>query len=113
MGGVGGWSETDNRAISVQLNLTGTATGTELGKISIPSLRPLEILEKNSLINQDLMVRVLRSISNDQLLHLISPPPKKKRLNLGFRSPKKKMNVRSTLIETIKQTENEWVVTSS
>ena len=31
MGGVG-WSETDNRAISVQLNLTGTATGTELGK---------------------------------------------------------------------------------
>ena len=32
MGGwVGGWSETDNRAISVQLNLTGTATGTELG----------------------------------------------------------------------------------
>ena len=32
MGWVGGWSETDNRAISVQLNLTGTATGTELGK---------------------------------------------------------------------------------
>ena len=32
MGGVGGWSETDNKAISVQLNLTGTATGTELGK---------------------------------------------------------------------------------
>ena len=32
MTGVGGWSETDNRAISVQLNLTGTATGTELGK---------------------------------------------------------------------------------
>ena len=30
-GWVGGWSETDNRAISVQLNLTGTATGTELG----------------------------------------------------------------------------------
>ena len=36
-GGVGGWVggwgwlETDNRAISVQLNLTGTATGTELG----------------------------------------------------------------------------------
>ena len=29
---VGGWLETDNRAISVQLNLTGTATGTELGK---------------------------------------------------------------------------------
>ena len=34
MGGWGGWSETDNRAISVQLNMTGTATGTELGKIS-------------------------------------------------------------------------------
>ena len=33
MGGwVGGWLETDNRAISVQLNLNGTATGTELGK---------------------------------------------------------------------------------
>ena len=34
-GGVGGWVgwlETDNRAISVQLDLTGTATGTELGK---------------------------------------------------------------------------------
>ena len=27
-----GWLDTDNRAISVQLNLTGTATGTELGK---------------------------------------------------------------------------------
>ena len=34
VGGVGGWLETDNRAISVQLNLTGTATGTELGNIS-------------------------------------------------------------------------------
>ena len=33
MGGWGGWLETDNRAISVQLNLTGTATGTELGKM--------------------------------------------------------------------------------
>ena len=30
---MGGWSETDNRAISVRLNLTGTATGTELGNI--------------------------------------------------------------------------------
>ena len=30
---MGGWSETDNRAISVQLNLTGTATGTELGNM--------------------------------------------------------------------------------
>ena len=30
-----GWLETDNRAISVQLNLTGTATGTELGNINI------------------------------------------------------------------------------
>ena len=29
---MGGWLETDNRAISVQLNLTETATGTELGK---------------------------------------------------------------------------------
>ena len=31
MGGVGGWLDTDNKTISVQLNLTGTATGTELG----------------------------------------------------------------------------------
>ena len=30
---VGGWLETDNRAISVQSNLTGTATGTELGNL--------------------------------------------------------------------------------
>ena len=30
---MGGWLETDNRAISVQLDLTGTLTGTELGKI--------------------------------------------------------------------------------
>ena len=30
---MGGWLETDNRAISVQLNLTGTATGTELVNI--------------------------------------------------------------------------------
>ena len=30
-GGWGGRSDTNNRAISVQLNLTGTATGTELG----------------------------------------------------------------------------------
>ena len=28
---MGGWSETDSSAISVQLDLTGTATGTELG----------------------------------------------------------------------------------
>ena len=28
---MGGWLETDNRAISVQLNLIATATGTELG----------------------------------------------------------------------------------
>ena len=34
-GGWGGWLETDDRAISVQLNLTGTATGTELGKIGL------------------------------------------------------------------------------
>ena len=32
VGGVGGWLDTDNKTISVQLNLTGTATGTELGK---------------------------------------------------------------------------------
>ena len=28
-----GWIDNDNKAISVQLNLTGTATGTELGKM--------------------------------------------------------------------------------
>ena len=33
MGGWVGWLETDNRAISVQLDLIGTLTGTELGKI--------------------------------------------------------------------------------
>ena len=33
VGWVGGWLDTDNKTISVQLNLTGTATGTELGKI--------------------------------------------------------------------------------
>ena len=43
-----GWLETDNRAISVQLNLTGTATGTELGKKTfifnpLPSLFFLKI----------------------------------------------------------------------
>ena len=32
-----GWLETDNRAISVQLNLTGTATGTELGNVGVYS----------------------------------------------------------------------------
>ena len=31
MGWVAGWLNTDNKTISVQLNLTGTATGTELG----------------------------------------------------------------------------------
>ena len=35
---MGGWLETDNRAISVQFNLTGTATGTELGKKAILEL---------------------------------------------------------------------------
>ena len=28
---MGGWLDSDNEAISVNLNLTGTATGTELG----------------------------------------------------------------------------------
>ena len=41
-----GWLETDNRAISVQLNLTGTATGTELGnKASILNFSFLGSLE--------------------------------------------------------------------
>ena len=41
MGGWGGWVcgwlDTDNKTISVQLNLTGTATGTELGNINLTS----------------------------------------------------------------------------
>ena len=32
-GGVGGWLDTDDKTNSVQLDLTGTATGTELGNI--------------------------------------------------------------------------------
>ena len=32
MGGVGGWLDSDNKAISVQLDLTKTETGTEPGK---------------------------------------------------------------------------------
>ena len=32
---MGGWLDTDNKTISVQLNLTGTATGTELGNKEI------------------------------------------------------------------------------
>ena len=33
MGWVAGWLENDNKAISVQLNLTGTGIGTEFGNI--------------------------------------------------------------------------------
>ena len=32
---VGGWPESDNKTISVQPNLTGTGTGTELGNIFV------------------------------------------------------------------------------
>ena len=35
---VGGCPKSDNKAISVQLNLTGTGTGTELGKTKLFSL---------------------------------------------------------------------------
>ena len=48
-----GWLETDNRAISVQLNLTGTATGTELGKIQLLLLLTwtrLEFDNKSSMV---------------------------------------------------------------
>ena len=48
---MGGWLETDNWAISVQLNLTGTATGTELGKnvyISVPLYDNNKILLSDS-----------------------------------------------------------------
>ena len=39
-GRVGGWPGSDNMTISVQLDLTGTGTGTELGKNVILSERP-------------------------------------------------------------------------
>ena len=32
---MGGWPESDNMTISVQLNLTGTDTGTELGNYKL------------------------------------------------------------------------------
>ena len=35
---MGGWLETDNRAILVQLDLTGTLTGTELGNSLISDI---------------------------------------------------------------------------
>ena len=41
---MGGWLDTDNRAISVQLNLTGTATGTELGNINGDCVQNLRLL---------------------------------------------------------------------
>ena len=44
-GGVG-WLDTGNRAISVQLNLTGTATGTELGKMFAPQGKVWLTVEK-------------------------------------------------------------------
>ena len=37
---MGGWLDSDNKAISVQLNLTGTATGTELGKSAQGDIGP-------------------------------------------------------------------------
>ena len=41
-----GWLESDNRAISVQLNLTGTATGTKPGNTFLPQiLTELEQIE--------------------------------------------------------------------
>ena len=54
-----GWLETDNRAISVQLNLTGTATGTELGKIKIPM-----ILTKIYLDLKIISLKITESLKN-------------------------------------------------
>ena len=34
LGGGGGWLASDDKAISVQLNLTGTGTGTDLGFVT-------------------------------------------------------------------------------
>ena len=39
-----GWLESDNKAISVQVNLTGTGAGTELGNMII--LQGVEPLQK-------------------------------------------------------------------
>ena len=41
-GWVGGWPRSDNMTISVQLDLTGTCTGTELGK-NIMNLTRMEL----------------------------------------------------------------------
>ena len=41
-----GWLDTDNKTISVQLNLTGTATGTELGK-NVPNRGGWEVEKKS------------------------------------------------------------------
>ena len=47
-----GWLETDNMAISVQLNLTGTATGTELGKIQNKVSHAVWLLDRKIMKNE-------------------------------------------------------------
>ena len=47
MGGWGRWLQSDNKAISVQLNLTGTATGIELGNALAPAIFKV-VLTNNS-----------------------------------------------------------------
>ena len=46
-----GWLETDNRAISVQLDLTGTLTGTELGKSYFTRIGSLDCLTRTTSLN--------------------------------------------------------------
>ena len=65
---VGGWLETDNRAILVQLNLTGTATGTELGNIGTEdqSIFGCDICEYKCKLNIQLKKHMKMKHSNEQ-----------------------------------------------
>ena len=59
MGWVGGWLDTDNKTISVQLNLTGTETRTELGNNNLKT-----IFMDCDTIEINLIVRVLAAKRN-------------------------------------------------
>ena len=62
VGGVGGWLDTDNKTISVQLNLTGTATGTELGNNEI--LKSVHSLSLHKLSCACFLLHLLFSTKN-------------------------------------------------
>ena len=61
---VGGWPESDNKTISVQPNLTGTGTGTELGKSTISTLAGL-LLQTTAL---NLLGKLTMNLTNNLLL---------------------------------------------